>query len=80
MFKFAALIAICLQLQGCFFFFIVPDSLPPLTKAWCVNPFAMPGQEIQMVDGRKARVISISGESERCQDPRYPLRAKLDFG
>lgn len=77
--KFIALIAVCLQLQGCFFFFIVPDTLPPLTKAYCVKATAMPGEQIQLTDLRYATILSISGTSERCQDPRFPLRAKLDF-
>jgi hypothetical protein len=78
MLKFLSTVAVCAQLQGCFFFFVVPDI--PVAQSYCVNVKALPGDRIRLTDDRLARIVSISGASSSCTDPRFPLRAKLDFG
>ena len=38
-----------------------------------------PGDTIKLTDGREGVVRSTSGTSGRCQEPRFPIRAEVEF-
>lgn len=73
-----ALLSLTLSLQGCLFFFVVPSSLFDGNNT-CLGRTAKVGDTIKFSDGREGKVESIAGASSRCQQPEYPLLAKLAF-
>jgi hypothetical protein len=76
---------LCSQLQGCFFFFLIPgavidktaDAVTGARGENCVAPTVKVGDQIRLVDGTTHTVKSISGTSYRCQTARFPIRAEL---
>lgn len=77
-------IAPVLLLQGCWFVFIpgslidaTADAITGAEGRHCVSERATVGDYINLTDGTRWKVESLSGTSTRCQHPAHPIRAKL---
>ena len=75
-----------LALSGCWFVFIpgsvtsaISDSITGDKGEHCVSRGAAVGDTVRMPGGGRATVVSLSGESIRCQTPEMPIRAELAF-
>lgn len=73
-----------LLLQGCWFVFIpgslvqaAADGITGAEGNHCVNERAKVGDYINLTDGTRWKVESLSGTSTRCQHPAHPIRARL---
>lgn len=73
-----------LLLQGCWFVFIpgsliqaASDGLSGAEGSHCVHERAQVGDFLQLTDGTRWKVESLSGTSTRCAHPAYPIRARL---
>lgn len=83
--KLIAVLALSMQLSGCFFVFIpgsviakVGDVLTGSEGDHCVGTETRVGDQMPMPKGfANATVLSLSGASTRCTNPLRPIRAKL---
>ena len=73
-------------LQGCWFVFIpgsvvgsVTDAVTGAEGRNCVGANAKVGDRVRLLDGSIGTVKSLSGESSRCPDSRFPIRAMMVF-
>lgn len=71
-------------LGGCWFVFIpggliqaAADGITGAEGSHCVHERAKVGDYIQLTDGTRWKVESLSGTSSRCQHPAHPIRARL---
>jgi len=78
------LIIIILSVQGCFFIYLpgsvvggIKDTLTGDEGDHCVNTTTKAGDRIFTQGGNVWVVKSLSGTSNRCSDPRLPIRALL---
>jgi hypothetical protein len=81
---FTLLAAACALLQGCFFFVIpgsvtgkISDAITGAKGANCVGASAKVGDRIRLPDSSLLTIKSLSGTSDRCTVPQYPIRAEL---
>lgn len=77
--------ALCMSLQGCWFVYIpgsligaVTDSLTGAEGAHCVGPATKVGDRVRLPGGGHGTVVSLSGNSIRCNDV-HPVRALLQL-
>lgn len=82
--RLAALVVAYILLQGCFFFVIpgsvtskISDAVTGAKGANCVGAGAKVGDRIRLPDGSVLTIKSLSGTSDRCTAPQYPIRAEL---
>ena len=78
--------AITPLLGGCWFVFIpgsmisaIGDSISGLEGRHCVGRAAEVGSQIKMADGRMGTVKKLEGESSRCTNEAWPIRAVVAF-
>jgi hypothetical protein len=84
--RLAVVLAASSLLSGCWFVFIpgslinrAADAVTGAEGEHCVGRGTQVGDTITIPGSGAARVLSLSGESSRCTDARYPIRAALAF-
>ena len=80
------LLLVSLPSHAWFFFFIpggvtraIGDAVTGARGNICVREGTQAGQTINSPTGNTAKVLSVSGTSSICRDPRLPIRAELEF-
>jgi hypothetical protein len=82
----AAVIGLCLTLNGCWFVYVpgslvgsISDSFTGAEGSHCVGASAKVGDRIRLPGGGHGTVVSLSGTSARCTQDAYPIRAMLQL-
>jgi hypothetical protein len=74
------ILASCLALSGCFFFWIPIHSGETFSGNTCVNSAAYVGQRIKNTDGRFGTLKTIYGSSDKCrQDVAMPILVEVEY-
>lgn len=84
--KTIALLGVASLLSGCFFVYIPGSVIGAATDAisgadgeHCVGAAEKVGGRITIPAVGTGTIKSLSGTSSRCTDPRFPIRARLEF-
>lgn len=79
--RYLFILALCLPLQGCLFFFYVPGSLiDAITGGNACGPESMTvGGRFKHYDGRIGTVEKIYGLSDRCRNAHIPILADVKY-
>lgn len=79
--RFLVVVALCLPLQGCFFFLYIPGSVIDKMRAGnaCATEGSVVGQNLKHTDGRLGVIEKIYGPSDRCRESVYPVLVDVKF-